>query len=679
MSYTVKSGDNLSLIARAKGTTVATLMRLNSDIQDANRIYPGQRIQLPNGEPRRETRTVGQVADCSECAQEYVDLLHQAEEGIFVPLTAHEQKESEKEEAFLEQLIRQFYAGLEGAEQDVVAHKAAFMEQLMRERIIDESNPLQPFHLTEIRRLAGNRHYAYVRRDSGWRRHRSYSIDSQDRARRKGWFDPTTGRVDPGKLVDTIKKDLDIQFNMPIYQEFADWCLLEWQSNEAKWTPIEGMLPIVSRAEAQAMRFAMGASLSAGFDPKELTAHIAAKATASASLVEGKAYSEIAWPAEEESEWTIRYRDESNQLQTASLGRFRALARVELAGFAGASAILAANVHVTAENGIPQLRGVGGTRRTGNEAANAEAGAFAGVRADGKVEGAIEWMDTLEDSPVWTTLCSLGVGAGAALGLGAEARVKLKWSTRSQSFYFNVHAGVVVGPGASGELGAEVGAGAFVSMLHCIYNGLLKVNFRKLEDVDYEAFEYLCGFILHGLLAGTSIASEAGKLGSRLATTIIRDVSFLLEQHQTAMEREQLAFRVADNVLRDLDEGTESWVGHAPPEVKGVLLDILCYDYWLTLERVGIVGFYKRERAILKILETSRSWRDYEETIARMNPHGGKQGFHENRERLIKLMTWLQSVKIHLFERELKGKEPLVDRPVRLARHIRLTTEKQYV
>ena len=678
MSYTVKSGDNLSLIARANGTTVATLMRLNPSIQDANTIYPGQQIQLPTGEPSRETRTVGQVADCSECAQEYVDLLHQAEEGIFVPLTAHEQKESEKEEAFLEQLIRQFYAGLEGAEQDVVAHKAAFMEQLIRERVIDESNPAQPFHLTEIRRLAGNRHYAYVRRDSGWRRHRSYSIDSQDRARRKGWFDHTTGRVDPGKLVDTIKKDLDIKFNMPIYQAFADWCLLEWQSDEAKWTPIEGMPPIVSRAEAQAMRFAMGASLSAGFDPKELTAHIAAKATASASLVEGKAYSEIAWPAEEESEWTIRYRDESNQLQTASLGRFRALARVELAGFAGASAILAANVHVTAENGIPQLRGVGGTRRTDNEAANAEAGAFAGVRADGKVEGAIEWMDMLEDRPTWTTLCRLGVGAGAALGLGAEARVKLKWSAETKNFYFNLHAGVVVGPGASGELGAEVGGGAFLSMLHCVYNGLLRVDFRKLEDVDESAFAYLCGFVLHGIMTGTSVAGEAVKFGTAVATEIIDDVQNIMRRHRTAIDRERLAFRTAENVLKDLEKGVGSWVCHAPPEVKGILLDVLCYDYWLTLERICVAGFYRSERAILKILETSRSWRDYEEMITRMNPLGSKQEFNENRKRLIDLMTWLHSLKIHQIEAELRGKEPLADRPMQLARHITLTAEQTY-
>lgn len=674
MSYTVKSGDSLSLIARVNGTTIATLMRLNPDIPDANKIYPGQQINLPS-EANRETRTVGQVTDCSECSDEYVDLVHQAEEGVLIPITAQGQKEIEQEEAVLEQLIRQFYSGLEGIEQDIVTHKNAFMEQLMRERVIDESQPSAPFRLTEIRRLAGKKHYAYVRSDSGWRRHRSYSIESQDRARQEGWFDHATGRVDPGKLGNAIKKDLKIQFNVPIYQDFTDWCLLEWQSDEVKWTPVEGMPPIVSRAEAQAMRFAMGASLNAGYDPKKIAAHIAAKATASASLVEGKASSEVAWPAEEESEWTIRYRDEDNQLQTASLGRFRALARAELSGFAGASAILAANIHVTAENGIPQLRGVGGTRKPGNEAANAEAGAFAGVRADGKVEGAIEWMDMLEDHPTWTTLCSLGVGAGAALGLGAEARVKLKWSSETGSFYFNLHAGVVVGPGASGEFGAEVGAGAFLAMLHCVYNGLLEVNFRRLEDVDERAFEYLCGFVLHGVLTGASIASETAILGTRLANNIIEESLLILRKHGTAMQRERLAFQTADHVLQDIANGTKSWIEHSPPEVKGPLLDILCYDYWLTLERIGVAGFYKRERAILNILETSRSWRDYEEMVTRMNPQGRKQSFDANRKRLINLMSWLPSLKLYTIEAELQNKEPLAGRPVRLARHITLTEQ----
>src|SRR5690606_36955448 len=89
MEYVVKPGDSLSLIARANGTTIATLMRLNPDIDNANKIYPGQLLRLPGPDTaRRQTRTPEQVSDCSECEEEYVDLLHQADEGIFVPLTA---------------------------------------------------------------------------------------------------------------------------------------------------------------------------------------------------------------------------------------------------------------------------------------------------------------------------------------------------------------------------------------------------------------------------------------------------------------------------------------------------------------------------------------------------------------------------------------------------------------
>ena len=74
-----------------------------------------------------------------------------------------------------------------------------------------------------------------------------------------------------------------------------------------------------------------------------------------------------------------------------------------------------------------------------------------------------------------------GSSAGAALGLGAEAHLRIKWSTTTHKFYFNVHAGLVVGPGASGEFAAEVDAGTFVTMVKCIYNALLKSTSTRLK------------------------------------------------------------------------------------------------------------------------------------------------------------------------------------------------------
>lgn len=47
--YKVKKGDNLSRIAKAKGTSVSKLLELNPWIKDKNKIYPGQIIKYHDG------------------------------------------------------------------------------------------------------------------------------------------------------------------------------------------------------------------------------------------------------------------------------------------------------------------------------------------------------------------------------------------------------------------------------------------------------------------------------------------------------------------------------------------------------------------------------------------------------------------------------------------------------
>ncbi len=50
-TYRVRTGDTLSRIASANGTTVAALMRLN-DLRSANQVRVGRVLQLPGSEPR---------------------------------------------------------------------------------------------------------------------------------------------------------------------------------------------------------------------------------------------------------------------------------------------------------------------------------------------------------------------------------------------------------------------------------------------------------------------------------------------------------------------------------------------------------------------------------------------------------------------------------------------------
>ena len=49
-TYTVKSGDNLSKIAKLDGSTLAELAELNgTDIKTLSRLQPGQKIKVRNG------------------------------------------------------------------------------------------------------------------------------------------------------------------------------------------------------------------------------------------------------------------------------------------------------------------------------------------------------------------------------------------------------------------------------------------------------------------------------------------------------------------------------------------------------------------------------------------------------------------------------------------------------
>jgi LysM repeat protein len=46
--YTVKPGDNLTKIAKMYNMTVSDILKVNSQIKDANKIYPGDEINMPS-------------------------------------------------------------------------------------------------------------------------------------------------------------------------------------------------------------------------------------------------------------------------------------------------------------------------------------------------------------------------------------------------------------------------------------------------------------------------------------------------------------------------------------------------------------------------------------------------------------------------------------------------------
>jgi len=73
-AYNIKSGDTLSAIAKAQGTSISELMRLNPNIKNPNLIYSGQTLNIPQnsgfGAGQTDYSTVNSMAEANKAINE---------------------------------------------------------------------------------------------------------------------------------------------------------------------------------------------------------------------------------------------------------------------------------------------------------------------------------------------------------------------------------------------------------------------------------------------------------------------------------------------------------------------------------------------------------------------------------------------------------------------------------
>lgn len=475
-SYEVVSGDTLSAIARQHNATVTRLLRLNPSIENPNRINPGQKLAVPAADEVITARSVpGKAIEQSPCQDKVVEIYHATGSDELILLTEEEEKELEAEEKAICDLIEAFYSDLkslsEGAEDaestpsegegqvltPVQQRKQEIIEHLAELGAIPDGVQSTP-KLTEIKRLSGKKHRTFVRSDKMKTHSRRYSIAARDKARSEGWL--TEDGVDGGKLADSLQSKLKVQVKLELWKpdpngsimqslnqfyDEATWSI--WGKNQEKQVAETGF---DASAEAQFMRFAAGASGHAEINPANGKVHLQAKAEAQYALAEGKVTVEQAFPASNRSEIRVFYREGgwNGPLKYESLGHFQAALAITASGFAGASAILAGNIHVDSSEGIPNIKGIAARKK--GQSMGGEANVFAGIRGGCELAGELRWQDVLSADSNWGTLCKIGQKVEAALGAAGEFEARLMFSRETGKFYFNLHAGLVLGVGAAG-------------------------------------------------------------------------------------------------------------------------------------------------------------------------------------------------------------------------------------
>ncbi|CCG94558.1 conserved hypothetical protein, peptidoglycan-binding LysM domain [Marinobacter nauticus ATCC 49840] len=689
--YTVKSGDTLSAIAQRHQTTLSSLLRLNPDIENPDRIFPGQRLKLPAANDADfSSCEVGQIAQEPPCAEEIVDVVHVTGSDELILLTEEELSEWLEEEEFVCGPINEFYERLdelndgdEDSELSPTDGEGQLLSEVQeeKERLVEElearsvlTNDMQSIPpITEIKRLAGNRHVTFVRSDKMKNHRRRYSIAARDRARSDGWL--TENGVDPAKLRDAIRSELNIKFNAKLWEpdqngalmttlnkfyDEASWSI--WGDAEARQKAIDET-GFDASAEAQFMRFAAGGSASGEFDPRKGKVHFQAKIEGQFALAQGKVGIEQAFPVNKRSEIQIPYRvgGWDGERRVASLGHFQAAIMASLSGFAGASALVAGNVHVSTTDGLPTIKGI--AARQNGQKAEIEGGVFAGVRGGCEVSGELRWRDVLTEAREWDKLCGIGKKVEAAFGAGAEFNIRLHFSETTGKFYCNAHAGLVLGAGAAGSFLLEVETQKIMRMLHFVYNALLDVDFRYLElfDPDTEAFDWYKRMSLFALGRGLTAAAAAHEF----ATSVVTGLAEFVDDVFVGRKRERGGAELAQNVVNDLALKEDAVFLHSPPEVKGTVLDNILYDWWVTPDIWSSNDI--KIQAVSEILASFQSWRDFEETVFRMNPEGvaNREDFQENLDRLFEFVGKGETDQ-RLFIYELRSKVAIAGRPVQM-------------
>lgn len=696
--YVVRSGDTLGAIAQRHQTTLSSLLRLNPDIENPDKIFPGQSLKLPAANDAAFSNCeVGQVTQEPSCAEEIVDVVHVTGSDELILLTEEELAEWLEEEAFVCAPVEEFYERLEGLEagaqdsevspaegegrllSEVQEEKQRLVEELEARSVLTGGMQTIP-PITEIKRLAGNKHVTFVRSDKLKNHPRRYSIAARDRARSKGWL--TENGLDPAKLRDAIRSELNVKFNTTLWEPDQNGALMTTLNkfyDEASWS-IWGDAQTQQQAvdetgfdasaDAQFMRFAAGASASGEFDPRKGKVHLQAKLEAQYFLAQGKVGVEQAFPVNNRSEARVYYRvgGWNGERKEVSLGHFQARLRASLSGFAGASALIAANVEVDSSDGIPNLKGIAARER--GQGASIDGGVFAGIRAGCEIAGALLWTDILSAQSDWKTLCEIGKKVEGAAGVGGEFQLQLKFSDDSGKFYFNFHAGLVIGVGASGSFVLEVDPANVVEMIHFVYKALGDVDYRYLElfDPQTRSFQWYQRLALYALGTGVSFTIAATRMCESGVELIDEFYYDFLDSFQASWERERLGATVAENLISDVAAGELSVVLHSPPEVKGQILALLTHDFGLTPQLID--GTFTKVRAAGLILQSFQSWRDFEESIMRLNAEGEArpESFDANVTRLFRFIG-KSSKDYSLFRELLMGKTAALVGPVRKDPH----------
>ncbi len=460
-------------------------------------------------------------------------------------------------------------------------------------------------------------------------------------------------------ILDDIKQGITKDLKSPK----VEGIIKQWKAeggNSGEWKAShyvlndDGETRFATSAEAQLLRWGMGAAIKSTVKPTEGKVDVGISVSAQVALAEASVKLESFLPYQAGFPISLSYTDENKQTQEYSFGRFRTRACVTMNCFAGVMGSATAEVsnqvqEQVAGHSVLLAPSVSMGQAQGRIGVKAEG--FAGAQVGGELTGGIEWQapppQPKASLPDFGMLAEIKAEGNLAFGAGAGVDYQIVLDQGKLIFYCNGR--LVWGPGGSGGFGAAINFEHAWSLAQVIWQGLQYIDYRQLKNING---------LMYDFLVESSYMAFAANVITNPSQALMKAINAgedaLSEWYLTRQSRQDEAEILARRIL-----DKEVWSGTTPdkllPETIGMMLDTLTETFARSFEK-------QQEKAICYLVSSSiSSWRKFEEVLARMNPKGKKQSgdkiLFDNLARLNAILDHAQQREFNRWVQSLANKE----------------------
>lgn len=380
--------------------------------------------------------------------------------------------------------------------------------------------------------------------------------------------------------------------------------------------------------EAQLMRYMVGGSLNATFEPFKRGVSVKAEGSADCALAEAKAAAQLNFPSREGWMWSFKDADGKEH----DLGAVRCVLSIELSGVVGASIAGELSLSVQTREIEGKLPGVKGRTLKGKrgkrkkvpvnetiveDGAAVDLDVFAGAKASADLKGAVQWRNPESKDKGFQSFAHIAVMPTAQAGFAAGFNCTVQYLPLNGTFRIVAGASLCLGVGAEGKVGAEVSVKTIGEFIKWTFYQLYHCDFRTLEMLTKDAFKAIVRLQYYVIVTGLDIATH----GLISEQNIIRAVE-PIEKSFASKATSALARRdLAKKILAEPQA-----LRHAVPETKGQLLYQLTRFNVVDGVATGLGQSYLADQkaAVLLILKWSHTKRDLENVVQHMKPQGDK-------------------------------------------------------